>query len=156
MPKIKIRKSRSVPYALRILGTVALTAFFGFLLNQLDEQTFIMTAIAVSPLLPLLWMSVKVLEINDDKKYWWTYHWILGYKWGKKIPYPSISHLKIESKLIQPRRRPEYLRYQLFAHFSNETTCLLTQRKNLDFLLEKAEKMAEKVGVELVFDEEIK
>ena len=146
MAKIKIKKSRSVPYLLRIIGTVALTALFGYLLDHLDETTFIPAAVACSPILPLLWMSVQILEINDDEKYWWKYHWILGYKWGEKKQYPAIEKMSLKMIMVKPKRKPEEPRYELFIHFTDGESVLLTRRKNLDPLVKNAQKMADKVA----------
>jgi hypothetical protein len=150
MAKIKIRKSRSVPYILRILGTVALTASFGYLLDHLDEQAFIPAAIALSPLLPMLWMSVQILEINDDENYWWKYHWILGYKYGRKITYEKLDHMSLEKIMVKPKRQPEEPRYELFLHFNKGQPLKLTRRKKLVYIREKAQQMAEKVDLQLV------
>ena len=150
MASIKIRKSRSVPYLLRIAGTVALTAAFSYLLDHLDEQTFIPVALAISPLLPILWMSVQVLEVNDDERYWWKYHWILGYKYGKKIKYTSLDHMSLEMIIVQPKRQPEEPRYELFIHFDKGVPLKLTRRKKLAFIREKALKMAEKLDLVLI------
>jgi hypothetical protein len=150
MPKIKIKKSRSVPYLLRIAGTIVLVIVFKYLLEELDEKMFILAAILISPLLPMLWMSVQILEINDDEKYWWQYHWILGYKKGKKTKYPSIDHLSLKSVQLKPRREDDGIRYLLTAHFTDDTECPMTRRKKLAFIREKAKRMAEKVKVKLV------
>jgi hypothetical protein len=149
MPKIKIRKSRSFPYSVRLLGTLAITILFGYMLNHFDENTFIIAAIIVSPVLPLLWMTVHMLEINDDQHYWWTYHWILGYKRGSKKYYSSIKSLTISPSKYQNKKGNEERRYSLVVHFSDGEVCPLAQRKNLELLKEKGQKMADKIGVEL-------
>lgn len=150
MASIKIRKSRSVPYLLRIAGTVALTAAFGYLLDHLDERTFIPVALAISPLLPMLWMSVQVLEVNDDEKYWWKYHWILGYKYGKKIKYASLDHMSLEMIMVQPKRQPEEPRYELFLHFDQGDPLKLTRRKKLALVREKGQQMANKLDIAFI------
>lgn len=147
MPKIKIRKSRIVPYGWRITGTVMMTILYGWLLQNVEEQLFITLAIALSPLLPILWMSFYVLEINDDARYWWKYAWVLGFRFGQKHPYNRIAYIALREKLILTRRKKELRRYEGVVIFDDGSECPLTQRKDQAFLYEKMAKIAEKVSV---------
>ena len=152
MPKIKIRKSRLVPYGARILGTVALVMIYGWLLQQVSESTFILLGILLAPSLPALWMSYYVLEVNDDARYWWTYRWILGFKLGIKTHYQSIRNLTLREKVIKNRKGEEVIRYEGVVIFDDGSTCQLTRKKNLEFMREKMEQLAHKVSVPFVDD----
>jgi hypothetical protein len=139
-----------VPYPLRIIGTVAATALFGYFIESFDQFTFTVAAIVTSPILPFLWMSVQVLEINDDAHYWWVYYWVLGYKIGKKNPYGQIESLKLTAKTLERKKGKEELRYYGEIHFDNHQSTTLTSRKSISFMREKMSYFSEKVDAPFI------
>ena len=126
-----------VPYWGRITGTILMTAFYGWLLQSVSEDLFIGIAIGISPLLPIMWMSFYVLEVNDDEHYWWRYRWILGFKFGTKQSYRKIDYIALREKVITTRRNGEVIRYEGIVVFDDASECPLTRRKDQRFMHEK-------------------
>ena len=147
MANIKIRKSRVVPYPARLAATVLLVLVYAWLLQSLTETWFMIVGIIIAPALPVIWMSVNILEVNDDQKYWWRYQWLLGLKRGKKQPYGEIQHIGLRRIEISNKKNKIQVRYEGFIRFDTSEEMILTTRKSMEFMQENMRKLADKTDV---------
>jgi len=96
MKIIRIDKGRIIPVTFSLVGTAFLAWAYYSAFLYAQSKAVILIWIALSPLVPLLWTTRKILEINLDKKIYIVYTWMLGYKLGKGKSYDSIENMYLK------------------------------------------------------------
>lgn len=119
---------------------IFLIGYFAF--SYLPEQPAIITFIAASMLLPFIWSSYKIVEVNPKTSQITLYYWITGLKWKKKvIPYQGIDSILIKDGVY----------HRGFLKLSDEQTFYLISDKNMDTLRDRLSKIAEKLNCDLTY-----
>jgi hypothetical protein len=158
MKKIRIGKGRVLPIAFSLVGTIALFGIFIFMFEQLPKVGFIIGAIVISPLLPLMWTSRYIIEIDPDEKYIWEYIWLMGKKIGRPISYASIEKIYINKVKMSQRmtswggqvRTNKTNEFVGFIKFESGKTVELIREQEKEFVFEELAKIAKKLETELV------
>lgn len=100
MNKIRINQGRIVMWQFRVAGTL-FVFFIGMLaLSKLEEFPAITIFILISFLLPFLWSSYYVFEINPADKTISEYYWVAGFKMNNDI----TKYSEIEKIFVNPVR----------------------------------------------------
>lgn len=97
---VRINQGRILPWQFRLAGTVLVFMLIIGAFLELQEIPAITTAILVSFLLPLIWSTYYVLEIDPQKKTVSVITWIVGLKKGEVYPFESIEKIFINKVLI--------------------------------------------------------
>jgi hypothetical protein len=138
--KVRIGDRYYFSLVAKIILTFVVLAIYYFIYSLKDELIFIVLGILVSPIIPAIWMSRYVTEINKDYGYT-RFVWVLG----KKIKTKKISG-KLESvELKNIEKYPGLL--GLYANISNaQPKCLITSYE-FDSIEKKANLIKEKLKI---------
>ncbi len=90
-----INQGRSVPLTFRLVAMGLVIALIVWIIQNLPEMIAILSAIAFSMLIPMLWFSFQILTINPESKEIHYGTWVMGYKSGKPKKYTSLEKIFI-------------------------------------------------------------
>ncbi len=157
MESIRISKGRVIPVAFCVVGTFLLFFVYEFLYENVNEVMFIILGIVISPILPLMWTSRTIVEINPREKYIHKFVWLMGKKTGKPKSFGGIEKTYINavttSQRMTPRQKTtntgglkEYIGFLLLE---DGRKIELIRDEDPDYVFEKMEKISHKLGTEL-------
>ena len=152
MKSVRIDKGRTVPIAFSFIGTFLLFLSFNFMFEHLSILPFSIIGILISPILPIMWTTRKILEINPNEKYVFKFIWMMGRKFGKRERFERIEKLYVSKVRLSQRMTttPEFHEYIGFILLSNEMRMQLVRDKEKDFVFEKMNKIAGKLNMPLL------
>lgn len=101
--KVRINQGRIVPWQFRLAGTVLVFMLILAAFIKFPEVFAIPTTIGLSFLLPLLWSSYYMLEIDPERKTVSEIVWIMGHKKGEQTFYESIEKIFINPVKVGQR-----------------------------------------------------
>lgn len=93
--RVLIGGSYLVPLIFRILGSFGVFLICYYVFQHNSELIFILTGIAVSPVIIALWVSRRVREIDLDEEYMRDFIFVLGTKWGPRKNLRGPVYLKL-------------------------------------------------------------
>lgn len=158
MNKVRINQGRIVPFQFRMVGTALVLASMAGSLSHFSEGVAIIICIAISYLLPLIWSSFYILEIDPDTRTISEVTWITGMKLRKKTSFSSIEKIFVnETRKSQQMtswggkvRTSKIRDYSAFLKLSSEQKFFLLSDKDPENLLKKLDPMAKKLQCEVV------
>ena len=103
---LRLGKGFLFPFPARILLVVTMCLLYWLLLHFLSAETFILLGIALSFVIPAIWTSQHVLEINLLQKYYQRVLVIMGFKIGKKNTFENFGGVGIEYILVPAGKHP--------------------------------------------------
>lgn len=95
MNKIRVNQGRIVPPNLRIAATFMLFLLMFVAMTNLSEIWAILSCIALSMLIPPLWSSYHVIEIDPEHEAIWNIVWIMGLQQKSRAPYAAPEKLYV-------------------------------------------------------------
>ncbi len=158
MKSVRIDKGRLIPVAFGFAGTFLLFLLYKFLYENLTMYPFIGLGILFSPILPILWTSRTIYEINPVKKIRHEFIWIMGNKIGKPVPYLEIEKVYVNKIKMSQRmtswggqtNTARFYEYVGYVKFSDGIKSELVRDRELKFVIEKMKKIAKKLNKELM------
>lgn len=154
MKKVRINQGRIVPIRLRLGGTVVVLILMAAVLMHLTELAAVFVCIFLSFLVPLLWSSYYLLEINPMAKEISEINWIMSFTIRKVKAYDEIEKIFI-NETRSSRQMTSYggqvhtdriHEYKAFLKFSDGSNHLLLSDRNPDDLEEKVGPVAQKLN----------
>lgn len=100
MNKIRINQGRIVMWQFRMAGTLLVLVIGLLALSKLEEFPAIIIFILASFLLPFLWSSYYIFEINPADKTISEYYWVAGIKMNND----TTKYFEIEKIFVNPVR----------------------------------------------------
>jgi len=158
MDKVRINQGRIVPFQFRIGGTAIVLSLMATALLNLSEIPAIVLCIVLSLLIPPLWSSFYILEIDPTTKQILEIQWIVNWKRVEKTDYEAIEKIFINRTLqkqqmtswggqVRTSKVREYVSYLKLT--SGEKFFLLSSTKP-ERLLKKLEPVQKKLQCEVV------
>lgn len=158
MDRIRINQGRIVSLQFRLGGTLAVLMIMAAGLLYLGELQAVLISIFISFLIPPLWSSYDLLEIDPKKKNITEITWIAGYTLKKIRPYDAIVKIFINQSTnsqqmtsyggqVHTKRSREYL---AFLKFADGSTYFLVSDRNPENLFTILQAIAEKLKCPLV------
>lgn len=159
MNKIRINQGRLIMWQLRVFGTL-LVFFVGALaLLKLDETSAILTFIGASFLLPFLWSSYTIFEVQPAQKIILRYYWIAGMKTAKEATtYAEIEKIFI-NRVGMSQNAHSYtgkvhttksIEYKGFLKLDDGSKFLMLSHNDPERLKEKLLPIAKKLNCDLI------
>ena len=157
MDSVRISRGRVVPLAFCFVGTLLVFVTYLYIFDTFNELTFIVLGIIISPILPIIWTTRYITEINPIKKYVHEYVWLMGGKVGKPESFDSIEKTFINSVNTAQRmtsyggnvNTARYLEFIGFVKLDNGEKIELMRDTDEDYVFEKMEKISKKLGTQL-------
>lgn len=101
MSKVRINQGRIISLPFRFTGTLVVFAgSFAALLN-LSQWPAISISIALGALMPVIWSSFYILEIDPKKKTIAEISWIINWKKAKITPFEEIEKIFVNESRQQ-------------------------------------------------------
>ncbi len=155
---VRIDCGRLIPGLYTLVASMIMAlAYFGIFLHT-SPTLFIIFGIILSPILPILWTTRTIIEINPTEKYSWEFYWILGLKIGDKVYYEGIEKIYV-NEVGMSRRMTSYgghvsterfSEYVGFIKFSDGTTLELDRKRNKTKVLQGLTRVAKKLNTPLI------
>ncbi|MFY0607997.1 MAG: hypothetical protein JXR10_14860 [Cyclobacteriaceae bacterium] len=97
MAKVKINQGRIVPWQFRFLFTIMILGGMMFCMFNLPEVYAIIISIALSFLLPPVWTSYRIMEIDTDQKTISNLTWAMGERSRSSQTYSTLEKIFINA-----------------------------------------------------------
>ncbi|MEQ8473951.1 MAG: hypothetical protein RIC35_22335 [Marinoscillum sp.] len=91
--KVKINQGRVVPVQFRVFGSVVVLIAMTYSLTHFSEIPAILISIAISFLIPLLWSSFYILQIDPQSKEISEGYWVMNIKKMDTQHYEEIEKI---------------------------------------------------------------
>ncbi|MDH5609631.1 MAG: hypothetical protein OEY56_09125 [Cyclobacteriaceae bacterium] len=163
MKVVRIAQGKAVPLPFRFAGTLVILMLFVGMHAYLAMHVFVLMAMVVSSLLPALWSSVFILEIDPANHIIHEYVWVMGRKFGKKRPLPPLGRIYV-NQVKTSRHMHSYGGSTLqlkgyecvgFLKFSNEETLELIREEDCEFVVKSLSKIAKKLDIPFKFNDTV-
>lgn len=158
MNKVRINQGRILMWQFRLAGTLIVFTVIAGSLANLPEIPAIAISVLVSLLVPMLWSSYYLLEIDPGKKTYSEISWIAGYKTGKTHSYRAIEKIFINNTRVSQRittysgqaHTVRSREYRAYLKFSDDKKLFLLSDDNPEKLKEKLAPVVQKLKVTIV------
>ncbi|RED99890.1 hypothetical protein [Marinoscillum furvescens] len=158
MNKIRVNQGRIVPFNFRIAATFFLFLLMFLAMMHLQELWAIVASIGFSMLIPLLWSSYRIIEIDPTNNAIWHITWILGYQIRDLSPYAQPEKLYInlldESQRVNSHGGQTHTirtkAHVAYLKLANGAKHRLISAKNEQALLKKLQPIEEKLGLKAI------
>lgn len=158
MKIVRIDKGRIIPVSFAFVGTLLVGLLYMLAFNHYTGPVLIISWIMLSPLVPFLWTTRQILEINPNEDYVDHFFWFLGFKSGKKEVLGAIDYIFINQNnysqtatsyggnVSQFKSRV----YQSYLKCASGQKILLITRKDKQKLMESLIKISEKLNTSII------
>ena len=158
MKKVRINQGRIVPWQFRLAGSVfVIMLIFGAFI-KLEEIYAIICALLLSPLVPLLWSSFYLLEIDPVAKTVTEISWMMGIQKKEVTRFEGIEKIFINPVRVSQRvtsysghvndfKSQEYMAY---LKLDSGQKFELVSDRNADHLRKRLEEVRKKLDCEVV------
>ena len=155
---VRINQGRVLPWQFRLAGTTLIfVLIFGAFL-KLPEMYAISSAILFSMLLPLLWSTYYLLEIDPENRVIKDGMWIVGYKKVDMTSYNSLEKIFINKVLVGQNissytghvHHYQSVEYTAFLKLDNDKKFELLSDKSADQLKKKLKPIIRKLNCPVI------
>ncbi len=154
--KIKINQGRILPSPVRLVGTLGIVAAIFLLFDYAPEREAILLSIPLSMLMPLIWSSFHILELNLETLEVAHFNWITGRKFNASsvqlkgpVRFQIKENEKIQDQFSTKRPVRSKRTFSCYLKDSDGKLVFLISDKSYDKLVKRLEPLVKKSRFEV-------
>lgn len=153
--KVTINQGRVIPVQFRIFGSIIVFMVMAYALTNLSEIPAIIICIVISFLIPLLWSSYYILQIDPKSKTISNGYWIMNLKKMEQQPYDEIEKIYV-NEVTSGQRFTSYSgrvsnfktkEYAAYLKLKNGDKFFLLSDKNEETLSQRLQPIYQKLKI---------
>lgn len=154
MRPVRIHQGKTYPLGLRLSAALIVCTLIIVVLRHILAPLSLGIAILLAPVLPALWFSTRIVEIDVARKRLFQGSWTMGFRWGKNVSYEKID-LSVQKNRIKrtefslPNNRTLITdhEYQAFLEIDSKTDVYLFGHPLEDRIEEKMQTLRKKLSI---------
>lgn len=154
MRPVRIHQGKTYPLWLRLSVALTVCALIVVTFRYVLAPFSLGIAILLAPVLPALWFSTRIVEIDAAQKRLFQGSWTMGFRWGKNMNYEQVDLLvqkkrikRTEFSLPNNRTLITNQEYQAFLVLDSKTELYLFGHPLEDRIEEKMQTLRKKLSI---------